>query len=117
MFNIWKDLLYVVIVITLAKQQILICMARSLCCWVLPILVSVSLIFLALVRSIPSPLAIGKNPPVSDVGLLKEDGGSGEALPAGSVITHYDTFIPSVCKVSWALRGGVGALPPATAVA
>jgi len=39
---------------------------------------------------------------------LKEDGGSGEALPAGSVITHYDTFIPSVCKVSWALRGGVG---------
>ena len=39
------------------------------------------------------------NPPVSDVGLLKEDGGSGDALPAGSVITHYDTFIPAVCKV------------------
>jgi len=48
-----------------------------LCCWVLPILVSVSLIFLALVRSIPSPLAIGKNPPVSDVWLLKENGDSG----------------------------------------
>ena len=24
----------------------------------------------------------------------------------GSVITHYDTFIPAVCKVQWALRGG-----------
>ena len=24
----------------------------------------------------------------------------------GSVITHYDTFIPVVCKVQWALRGG-----------
>ena len=24
----------------------------------------------------------------------------------GSVITHYDTFIPAACKVPWALRGG-----------
>ena len=24
----------------------------------------------------------------------------------GSVITHYDTFIPAACKVLWALRGG-----------
>ena len=23
----------------------------------------------------------------------------------GSVITHYDTFIPAVCKVEWTLRG------------
>ena len=26
----------------------------------------------------------------------------------GSVITHYDTFIHTGCKVPWALRGGTG---------
>lgn len=31
----------------------------------------------------------------------------GDALPAGSVITHYNTFIPEGCKVPWALRGGM----------
>ena len=40
--------------------------------------------------------------------------GTGDALPAGSVITHYNTFIPKGCKVPWALRGGLRALrcPP-----
>ena len=28
----------------------------------------------------------------------------------GSVITHYDTFIPAACKVPWALRGGNGCI-------
>ena len=28
----------------------------------------------------------------------------------GSVITHYDTFSPAVCKVPWALRGGDGCI-------
>ena len=28
----------------------------------------------------------------------------------GSVITHYDTFIPAACKVPWALRGGDGCI-------
>ena len=49
--------------------------------------------------------------------MLKEAGGSVYALPAGSVLTYYDTFILAVFKLSGALRGGVGALPPATAVA
>ena len=73
----------------------------------LPILAAVSLIFLALVRSMPSPLAIGKNPPISDVWLLKMDGGSGKALPAGSVITHYDTFAPLVRKCRGLSEGAV----------
>ena len=32
--------------------------------------------------------------------------GDGDALPAGSVITHYNTFSPEVCKVPWALPRG-----------
>ena len=59
--------------------------------------------FLALVRSIPSFLAIKINSFRWGV-----DGcGTGDALPAGSVITHYNTFIPKGCKVPWALRGGM----------
>ena len=38
--------------------------------------------------------------------------GTGDALPAGSVITHYDTFIPSGCKASWALPRGCGGFAP-----
>jgi len=36
--------------------------------------------------------------------------GDGDALPAGSVITHYDTFILKGCKVPWALRGGIAVI-------
>ena len=33
-----------------------------------------------------------------------------------SVITHYDTFIHSGCKVPWALRGGTGSAASAEAL-
>ena len=37
--------------------------------------------------------------------------GDGGRTSCGSVITHYDTFIPEGCKVPWALRGGLGRCP------
>ena len=39
--------------------------------------------------------------------VVRQTAGGRDALPAGSVITHYDTFIPKGCKVPWALRGGM----------
>ena len=38
--------------------------------------------------------------------------GDGGTLPAGSVITHYNTFIPVGCKVPWALPRGLGGFAP-----
>ena len=60
--------------------------------------------FLALVRSIPSPLAIGKIPP--EFRFLKNVG-CGEHF-CGSVITHYDTFILRLQSIVGSPRGKRG---------
>ena len=64
--------------------------------------VSFILAFLALVRWIPSPLAIGSLPP--DFRLCRTGQLSGRHF-CGSVITHYDTFILRLQSIVGSPRG------------
>ena len=88
--------------------------SRSLCRWAFAILEAVKFTFLAMVRSIPSFLAIGLLS--ADFSALDFESNGEKTALFQSVITHYDTFIHSGCKVPWALRGGPGSAASAEAL-